>query len=602
MTSPILTLKDAHLSFGGKDLFDGLDMNIYDGDKVCLVGKNGEGKSTLLKVVCGEIELDGGERWVMPNLHVSYLPQQFFGVEDCTAYDFLMQSFKGDEVEHKKYLIDMISKPLEIELDRNLRSLSGGQLRRVFLARSLMLEPELLLLDEPTNHLDIGTIEWLEVYLRNYKGAVICISHDRTFLENVSNKTMWLDRAKLRTLNKGYKHFDDWQIEVFEQQQRELNRLSKKLEQEEDWRHKGVTARRKRNQRRLGELHKLRERFRREHKVFKTLEEKIAYEQSDNFKKSKLIAELEDASFSIGDKEILKNITMAVAKGDKIGLIGPNGSGKTTLLNLITGNLLPTSGRVKIGKHITVSYYDQKRIDLDPEETMWSTLSPGGGDYIKVGDHLMHVVAYLKSFLFDPKTARDKVATLSGGQANRLMLARILASPGTLLILDEPTNDLDMDTLDMIQEILYEYKGTLLIVSHDRDFLDKIVTKSLIFDGSGNIIEYWGSYNEYLAEVKAKDAPKKQAPKKSTTPQIKVATQDKPQESKLTYSLKRELEMIPDMISAIESEISEIEIVLSDPELFANDRNKFDDLSNKLVNKRAELDFLWDRWAELSEM
>jgi ABC transport system ATP-binding/permease protein len=598
MTSPILTLKDAHLSFGGKILFDGLDMNLYDGDRVCLVGKNGEGKSTLLKVVCGETELDSGNRWVMPGLHSSYLPQQFFGVEDCTVYDFLMRSFKSDEIDHKSYLVDMIAKPLDINKESNLRSLSGGQLRRVFLARSLMLEPELLLLDEPTNHLDIATIEWLEGYLTNYKGAVMCISHDRTFLEGISNKTMWLDRGKLRTLNKGYQHFDDWQIEVFEQQQRELEKLAKKLEQEEDWRHKGVTARRKRNQKRLGDLHKLRERFRREQTSMKSLDGKISYEQTENFKKSKLVAELEDVSYSIGDKEILKNITMAIAKGDKIGLIGPNGSGKTTLLNLITGQLRQTEGRLKLGKNITVSYYDQKRSDLDPEDTVWSTLCPSG-DYIKVGDHLLHVVAYLKNFLFDPKIARDKVATLSGGQANRLMLARILANPGSLLILDEPTNDLDMDTLDMIQEILYEYKGTLLVVSHDRDFLDRVVTKSFIFDGKGNVNEYWGSYNEYIAEIKAKTPQKSPPKKKEVKEEIK---QETPQKNKLTYSLQRELDMIPTIIDEIESEIAKIEITLTDPELFSKDRPKFDDLSNKLQNKRAELEFLWGRWEELSSM
>lgn len=588
MKYPIFSLKKADLSFGGKNILEGVDIDIYDGDRICLVGKNGEGKSTLLKLIYDELQLDSGERWILPGTKIGYLPQQFFEEFKSNVESFLLSSFSAEELESKRYQVDMITGPMQINKDAHLLELSGGQLRRVFLAKALIQEPDLILLDEPTNHLDIRTIEWLENYLAAYKGAVICISHDRSFLRNISNKLFWLDRGKIRTLNKGYSNFDDWSIEVYEQQQRELTKLSKKLAEEEDWRNKGVTARRKRNQRRLGELHKLRDKMRADKASLKTLGEKIDYMQSDLFKKSKLVLEIENLSYSIGDKQIIKHLDTVLAKGEKLGLIGPNGSGKTTLLNIITKVISPTAGRAKLGKNVEVTYYDQKRSELDPDDTIWKALAPSGSDYIQVGEQLLHVVSYLKSFMFDPKILRNRVSTLSGGQANRLMLAKVLANPGSLLILDEPTNDLDMDTLDMIQEILSDYKGTLIVVSHDRDFLDRIVTKSLIFDGAGNVDEFYGSYLDYINMMRPKTETK--VVKK---PVIKQAS------TKVSFKIKHELETIPKLIDAIEAEITTIESELEDPELYAKDKDKFFDLSQKIVNKKAELEYLWERWGEL---
>jgi ATP-binding cassette subfamily F protein uup len=595
MSYPIFSLKSANLSFGGKNILESVDIDIYEGDGICLVGKNGEGKSTLMKLICDELQLDSGERWILPGTKIGYLPQQFFENFKSNIEEFLLSSFTSEERELKRYLVNVITEPLQIDKSRYLNELSGGQLRRVFLAKSLIQEPNLLLLDEPTNHLDIRTIEWLEDYLKTYKGAVICISHDRSFLRNISNKTFWLERGNIKTLNKGYEHFDDWSIQVYEQQQRELVKLSKKLAEEEDWKHRGVTARRKRNQRRLAELHELRDRLRAEKAAMKEARTEIEYTQADSFKKSKIIMEIENLSYQIGDKVIIKDLNLVLAKGDKLGLVGPNGSGKTTLLNIITGNLEPTTGRVKLGKNIAITYYDQKRSDLDPDETVWSTMCGGGSDYIKVGEKLVHVVSYLKNFMFDPKILRNKISTLSGGQANRLMLAKTLASPESLLILDEPTNDLDMDTLDMIQEILSDYQGTLIVVSHDRDFLDRIVTKSLIFDGLGNIEEYYGSYMEYTNILNKKtEKPAKQNKKPKPVADVK--------QQKVSFKIKHELETIPKLIDALDSEIAIIEEELSDPSLYNNDQEKFLDLSQKVRNKKAELEYLWIRWAEIDSV
>lgn len=592
MSKPILSLKNINIGFGPKTVLDDLDINIYEHDRICLIGKNGEGKSTLLKIICDEYQPDGGKRWILPGITVGYLPQQFFQDFTTNIEEFLMADFTSDEVESKGYMVDDFCSSLGIDKSKHLNELSGGQLRRVYLAKTLILKPDLILLDEPTNHLDINTIVWLENYLKQYQGAVICISHDRIFLKNISNKIFWLDQGKVLVLDKGYSHWDEWSLRVYEQRQRELDKLSKKLVTEEQWQHGGVTARRKRNQKRLAELRALRERLQSEHINNKNKGNDIAYNNSDNFKHSKLIAQVENLSYQINGKKIIDNFNMVVAKGDKIGLVGANGSGKTTLLNLITGDLLPQSGRVKLGKNIDITYYDQKRSELDPNETMWSTLC-ASGDYINVSGEPMHVLTYLKNFMFDPRNARDKVSTLSGGQANRLMLAKALANPGSLLILDEPTNDLDMDTLDIIQEILFNYKGTLIIVSHDRDFLEKIITKSLIFSGNGKINEFYGSYQDYNAHEAGSNtkAVKKIVKVASISPSGGI--------SKLSFKVKHELETLPAKIADLEASILFIEAELEQADLYTNDPQRFNDLSKELVAKKADLERLWQRWSEL---
>lgn len=595
MSNPILSLKNASLKFGERFIFSEMGLHIYQGDKICLVGRNGEGKSTLLKILNYNIDLDSGEIWSLPGLKIGYLPQDLNLNSNMSIGELVLKDLgKADEVAHKEYLADIILTPLHLDKSQKLSELSGGQLRRAYLARALIDEPDLLMLDEPTNHLDIVTIEWLEGYLKSFQGAIIFISHDRTFCRNVSNKTFWVDRGSIKINNQGYSNFENWSISVYEAEQQALYKLSKKLDAEEQWKITGVTARRKRNQRRLSELYALRQSYREDQASLNKRKASFKLEELESSSKTKFIAEFENVNKSINDKKLINDFSIRIMRGDKIGIIGPNGCGKTTLLKLLTQELTPDSGHIKAGKNLEITYYDQHRTTLNLDETLWENLCPTGGDHVKVGNNSMHVVAYLKRFLFDPKIAKHKVELLSGGQKGRLMLAKILASPGNLLILDEPTNDLDVETLDMIQEILNDYSGTLLIVSHDRDFLDRIVTKTLIFNPNGSITEYYGSYLEYQKEQMPKVSKTSKAVQSATK-----ADQTKAESTKMPYHLKRELELIPNQISELESEILEIETLLADPLFFQNNQQEFNVLSKKLNDKQIKLEALWQRWNEL---
>ncbi len=598
MKSPILSLREIHLTFGAKPLFTKLSLNIYPHDRVCLVGKNGEGKSSLLKTIAGIYELDGGEKWSMPGASIGYLPQEINYTKDQTVYDFVLKDvIDREHLENSQYLADIILTPLKLNAHSHLNELSGGLLRRAFLARTLVMCPDILLLDEPTNHLDIDTIEWLEEYVKKYPGAIVCISHDRTFLKNISNKTFWLDRGAVKTNNLGYENFDKWSLDILEQEQRELEKMGKKLDEEEEWKAKGIRARRKRNQKRLLDLYSLREKAQAGKDARRVFLNKIKLDPLTPVQSSKLIYEFKEVYKSYGSKKILESFSMRTVRGEKIGIVGPNGMGKTTFLRLLVGDEHPDQGAVKLGKTVTVTYYDQKRITLDPTDTLWESLCQGTGDHVKVGDKFIHVVAYLKNFMFDPKTARDKVSTLSGGQANRLLLAKALANPGSLLILDEPTNDLDMDTLDMIQDILADYTGTLLIVSHDRAFLDSLVTKTLYFEGNGVVEEFVGSYEE-LRKLK-KNQEKAKSAAKSTPQEVKVV---KPETKKLSYSLQRELSLMPAKIAALEEEITDLESKLAQANFYQDFPAEFNEKSRRIVAAKHELEVSWQRWQELESL
>lgn len=602
MTFPLLSYRNLKLSFGTKALFEKLDIHVYDNDRICLVGKNGEGKSSLLKILCNELEPDAGEKWIEPGLSVSYLPQNTVYQKHDKVSDFIISGLKLDinKTQEKSYLVDIICNNLDLEKDEFMDNLSGGQLRRAALAKALVEEPKLLLLDEPTNHLDISTIEWLENYLRKYKGAVVCISHDRAFLRNISNKTFWLDRGLLKVNNKGYTEFDDWSVLLLEMEQKHLEKLEKKLEDEEHWKVYGVTARRKRNVKRLADLYKMREKLKVGKNAINKFNATIQLDPLTPSLSSKLVVELNDVSKSFREKKILNHFSMRIMKGDKIGIVGSNGSGKTSFIKMIVGDLEPDLGRIKLGKTVSITYFDQKRTELDPDASLWKTLCPTGSDHIIVGEKHIHVVAYLKKFLFDPKSARDKVSTLSGGQQNRLLLAKALANPGSFLILDEPTNDLDMDTLDMIQEVLSDFQGTLIVISHDRDFLDRIVTKTMIFKGNADIDESFGGYTDYINNLKKFDPSQKTKSISSKPAATEIPEEKKTQ--KLTYKLQYELDTLPNSIQELELKIEEIEAQLSDINLYYDDPEKFNNLTNEHRKCQKKIEEYMLRLIDLENM
>ncbi|MEM9469968.1 MAG: ABC-F family ATP-binding cassette domain-containing protein [Pseudomonadota bacterium] len=503
MAAPLLlSVKEASVIYGDKMVFEGLSFNIHQGSKISVVGKNGAGKSTLMDIITGHRELDARERWQEQSVEIGYLQQDITPQQRQTVFDFIFETIKAEEIELHAYKVDVIANALHLDTKAKMTDLSGGQVRRAGLARALVEEPDILLLDEPTNHLDLEAIEWLESYLKAYRGTVLCISHDRTFLSNISNKVFWLDRGQLKVSPKGFADFEEWSAMLLEQEERELKNRAAIVAKEVEWASRGVKARRKRNVRRVEQMKEMRAKLEKDQAAFRRVVSKVALpEQKDKEKSSRIVAEFYNVHKSFDDnghtKKILENFHMRITRGDRIGLLGKNGSGKTSFLKLLIGELEPDQGRVKRRKELEFSYFDQRRRDLNPEDSLRKTLCPGGGDYVDVMGKQRHVCAYLKDFLFDPADSHRPVSTLSGGQKNRLMLTKVLANPKSCLILDEPTNDLDMDTLDMLEEVLINYKGTLIVVSHDRDFLDQTVTKILAFEGDGKLTWCEGNFDTY---------------------------------------------------------------------------------------------------------
>ncbi|MBQ8750420.1 MAG: ATP-binding cassette domain-containing protein [Alphaproteobacteria bacterium] len=589
---PIYTLKDISLTFGVRPLFTSVSLNISRGDKICLVGRNGSGKSTLLKVISSNIAPDTGEIFIQPGIKISYMEQNETFKEYNTLKDVVLAGIASSNKKEEEYKADILINDLEIDAKASPLTASGGELKKASLAKALISNPDILLLDEPTNHLDIKTIEKLEKIINENKGAVIVISHDRSFLNKISNKTLWLDRGVVYTNNQGFSTFESWQEELLEQEIIKQKNLNKKIEEETEWLHKGVTARRKRNQGRLRRLQQLRQERKEQIKKIGSVELEI----KEGDMRSKLVMEAKHISKTFGSRDIVKDFSIRVLKGNRIGIVGPNGAGKTTLIKMLTKNLEPDSGFVRLGKNLEMAYFDQNREKLDPEKTLWRTLC-GEGDHIYVRGHYRHVVAYLKDFLFTPDQAKSPVSCLSGGEKNRLMLALSLAKESNFLVLDEPTNDLDMDTLDLLQEVLDEYQGTILLISHDRDFLDKISTSMLYMKGDGSIIEHVGSYDELYKKyinVKNKEE-KKDVIKRQDKSQIKSET--KP--LKLSYKDQRLYEVLPSEIEKLEKDILDIEKELEDTTLFARDENKFYNLTQKLEDLKQEKDEKETKWLEI---
>ena len=590
---PILTIKGARLSFGTNELFTNVELYINRGDKISLVGRNGCGKSTLLKVIARDIEPDAGEIFVQPGVKVSYMPQD----PDFSGYATLREVVLSGLPEHERgqeYRADILIEQFDIRAAQSPEQSSGGERKKAALAKALINEPDILLLDEPTNHLDMPTIEKLEKIIADFRGAVILISHDRMFLSNTSRTTFWLDRGILRRNNKGFRYFEEWQEQVIDQEIIEQKYLNKKIEEETEWLHKGVTARRKRNQGRLRRLQQLRQERREQIRQIGSV--KLEVEEGEL--RSKMVIEAKHVCKAFGDREIVKDFSTRIIKGNKIGIVGPNGAGKTTLIKLLTKRLEPDSGHVRIGKNLEEAYFDQNRLTLDPKKTLWKTLC-NEGDHIFVRGSYRHVVAYLKDFLFRPDQAQCPVSALSGGEKNRLMLAVALVQPSNFLVLDEPTNDLDMDTLDLLQEVLDEYEGTILLVSHDRDFIDRVVTSVIYMPGDGSVSEHAGSYSDLLEKLKSKIPAKKENKKEALPKKKETPKSETKKTGRLSYNQQRLLEILPGKISELEKQIGDTEATLSDSSLYTENPEKFDALTKQLEELKAELEKSENQWLEI---
>lgn len=591
--APVYTIKDAHLQFGERPLFTGLELYLTKGRKYCLVGRNGSGKSTLLKVIAGQTEADNAETFLQPGTAISYMAQEDDLAGFATLRDVVLSGL-GEHQEDSAYKADILIERLGIAGNADPRTASGGERKKAALARALVNDPDILLLDEPTNHLDITTIEKLEEMISKFSGALIVISHDRAFLKHVCDGIIWLDRGIARTLNKGFDAFEDWRDAVYEQEEAEQNRLNKKIESETRWLRKGVTARRKRNQGRLHRLYDLRNERRDQIKKTGSVDLNI----DGGVIQSKLIIEAKHLSKSFNGRPIVNDFSLRVMQGNKIGVIGANGAGKTTLIKLLTGRLAPDSGYARLAKTTQEVYFDQNRAVLDPTKTLKETLCPDGGDHVFVKGAPRHVYSYLKDFLFSPSQANTPVSVLSGGEKNRLILARDLAKPSNFLVLDEPTNDLDMDTLDLLQDALETYKGTVLIVSHDRDFLDNTATSLLYMAGDGSVVEYVDSCTHLLEKIKEREKEKKNVPTVKE-PVKQESRSERPKAIRLSYNDKRALEMLPGEIAELERQIKAMEEKLADPDFYAQSPAEFEQTAAKLEQSKTLLDEKETRWLEL---
>ncbi|GAA4035835.1 ABC-F family ATP-binding cassette domain-containing protein [Parerythrobacter jejuensis] len=594
---PILSWEGLGLQQGGRWLFggpgtDGLDLHVGPRDRLALIGRNGAGKTTLFRLIDDKVEADLGIRKVKANTRIVVLEQD----PDLGGFETLMDfALSGDDAP-ARHEVEAIAGQLGIDMSKPCEGSSGGERRRAAISRALAQDPDLLLMDEPTNHLDLAAIDWLESWLDRYKGAFIVISHDRTFLKRLTRATLWLDRGILRRKEVGFGGYEAWEEQIYAEEARAAEKLDARLKLEAHWLQRGVTARRKRNQGRLEALYKMREQRAAMIDTSGTAKLKLAVEEDF---KSKSVIVADKVTKSYGDRTIIKPFSLRIQRGDRIGIVGANGAGKTTLLRMLTGELAPDTGSVEIAKTLTGVMIDQQRSLMEPDRTVRQVLAEGG-DWIDVRGNRKHVQGYLKEFLFDPKIVDTKVGILSGGERSRLLLAREFARKSNLLVLDEPTNDLDLETLDLLQEVIADYEGTVLIVSHDRDFLDRTVTLTLGLDGSGKVDIVAGGYEDWEAKrtkrvvpAKAKQAKKPAAP--SPTPAFANS-------GKLSYKDQRDYELLPQRIEELEAAIERGEQILSDPDLYSSDPQKFSNISKGVENARAEKDAAEERWLELAEL
>jgi ATP-binding cassette subfamily F protein uup len=586
MAAPILSYENLGLVQGAGWLFRGLDLHIGERDRLALIGRNGAGKTTLLKLIAGQVEADEGRRSIVPGTKVVMLEQDPDVSGFATLRDFAVNGQNAALHE-----IEAIADQIGIDLSREAASASGGERRRAAICRALAAQPDLLLLDEPTNHLDIAAIDWLENWLGRYNGAFIAISHDRTFLTRLTRSTLWLDRGNLRRQEIGFGGFEAWMEKAYAEEARAAEKMDAKLKIEAHWLVHGVTARRKRNQGRLAKLYEMR--AARANMIGPQGTAKLAVVNDDVKTKSVITAEHVTKRF--GERAVIKDFSLRVQRGDRIGLVGGNGAGKTTLLRLLTGELEPDEGKITRAKSLDMIFIDQQRSLMAPEKRVRDVLAEGG-DWIDVRGVRKHVHGYLKEFLFDPSLAEAKIGTLSGGERSRLLFAREFARESNLLVLDEPTNDLDLETLDLLQEVIADYAGTVLIVSHDRDFLDRTVTLTLGLDGSGTVDIIAGGYADWEAKRRPRNAP---SAKSSSSPQ--AAPPPPTPAKKLTYKDQRDFDTLPGRIAEIEAAIARDEAALHDPDLYSRDPKRFAALTQAIEQARAEKDAAEERWLDLAE-
>ena len=594
--APILSWEGLSLLQGNGWLFRDLDIHVTPRDRLALIGRNGAGKTTLLKLLAGQIDADKGTRSLQPGTRIVTLEQDPF----FTGFDTLMDFALSGADAPARHEVEAIAGQLGIDMSRPALNASGGERRRAALARALASEPDLLLLDEPTNHLDLAAIEWLEAWLMRYNGAFVVISHDRTFLERLTKATLWLDRGALRRREIGFGGYEAWMEAVYAEEARAADKLDAKLKIEAHWLERGVTARRKRNQGRLAKLWEMRSE--RAAMLSPQGAAKLAISSDDAKSKAVIVADKVSKAFGAEDsaRTIVKNFSLRITRRDRIGLVGANGAGKTTLLKMLTGELAPDSGTVTLANTLTAVVIDQQRSLMTPEKRVRDVLAEGG-DWIDVRGVRKHIHGYLKDFLFDPNLVEARIGTLSGGERSRLLLAREFARFSNLLVLDEPTNDLDLETLDLLQEVISDYEGTVLIVSHDRDFLDRTVTVTLGMDGSGTVDIVAGGYADWEKQRKARLAGKPGA-RTNSAPSGAATLPSPSKKGKLTYKDQRDYELLPQRIEELEANMARDEAAMADPLLYTANPARFSALTAALDKARAEKDAAEERWLELAEL
>ncbi|MGR3197574.1 MAG: ABC-F family ATP-binding cassette domain-containing protein [Paracoccus sp. (in: a-proteobacteria)] len=597
--APVLQLSDISLTYGGDPVFDGLSLTVQPGDRIALVGRNGSGKSTLMKVMAGLVEPDRGEVVLSAGVSTGYMEQD----PDLSGYETLGDFARDGLPEGEGYRVDMAAEGLKFDPDRPVATASGGERRRAALARLLAQAPELMLLDEPTNHQDIQAIGWLEEHLSQTRAAFVLISHDRAFLRRLTRATLWIDRGEVRRQERGFEGFEDWREATWAAEDDARHKLDRKIKAEARWAVEGISARRKRNQGRVRALAALR--AERSSQIRRQGTAAMALDSGPQ--SGKKVIEAQGIAKTFGDRTILRPFDLRIQRGDRIAFVGPNGAGKTTLIKMLTGEIAPDEGRVTLGTNLEIAVFDQARAVLNPDQTLWESLTgdpemrvSGRADQVMVRGTPKHVVAYLKDFLFDDAQARAPVRSLSGGEKARLLLARLMAKPSNLLVMDEPTNDLDVETLDLLQDLLGDYDGTVLLVSHDRDFIDRVADTTVAMEGDGRATVYAGGWTDYQAQ-RGEDKLESAGPSLASRPSVAPADKSKPAQAGLSFTERHRLDALPGVIERLEAEIAKLSEFLSDPDLFTKAPAKFEKASLALSERQAALADAEEEWLTLEE-